>query len=39
VKNTIDGKITPLVPASVLQQHPATWIFLDKASASFLGKS
>lgn len=37
VKNTLEGKISPLVPASILQQHPATWLFLDKESASLPG--
>jgi len=36
VKNTMEGEISPLVPASVLQKHQATWIFLDKAAASLL---
>jgi glucosamine-6-phosphate deaminase len=36
VKNTLEGEISPFIPASVLQQHPATWLFLDKAAASLL---
>jgi glucosamine-6-phosphate deaminase len=36
VKNTLEGEISPLIPASVLQQHPATWLFLDTAAASVL---
>lgn len=36
VKRTLGEVINPFVPASVLQQHEATWIFLDKASASLL---
>ena len=39
VKNTLKGEISPLVPASVLQQHPATWLFLDKAAASMLKRT
>jgi glucosamine-6-phosphate deaminase len=36
VKNTVKSEISPMVPASVLQQHPLTWLFLDKDSASKL---
>jgi glucosamine-6-phosphate deaminase len=36
VKNTVKGKVSPLVPASVLQQHKAAWLFLDQAAASVL---
>lgn len=36
VKNALTGPVTPMVPASVLQQHGATWMFLDKAAASLL---
>lgn len=36
VKNVMKGIITPLVPASILQQHKKTWIYLDKNSASLL---
>ncbi len=36
VRNTIVSNITPMVPASVLQEHPSTWLFLDIASASRL---
>jgi glucosamine-6-phosphate deaminase len=36
VKNTLKSKVSPLVPASVMQHHPSTWLFLDKASASKL---
>jgi glucosamine-6-phosphate deaminase len=36
VKSTIQGKLTNLVPASILQQHDATWLYLDKESASLL---
>ncbi|PIF05785.1 MAG: glucosamine-6-phosphate deaminase [Draconibacterium sp.] len=36
VKNTLNEKVSPQVPASVLQQHEAVWLFLDKASASGL---
>ena len=36
VKNTVKSAISPTVPASVLQKHPSTWLFLDKYSASGL---
>jgi len=36
VKNTLKSEVSPAVPASVLQLHPATWLFLDKSSASML---
>jgi glucosamine-6-phosphate deaminase len=36
VKIGISGKVTPLVPASVLQIHKATWLFLDKESAELI---
>lgn len=34
VKNTLEGSVTPDVPASILQDHPSCDLFLDKASAS-----
>jgi glucosamine-6-phosphate deaminase len=33
VKNTLESEVSPLVPASVMQLHPSTWLFLDKSSA------
>ena len=36
VAGTVDGPVTPLCPASVLQQHPKTTLHLDPASASKL---
>lgn len=36
VKGTIEGSVSPHVPASILQQHNAAWIYLDKPSASLL---
>lgn len=36
VKDCLSGEVTPLHPASILQRHPATWCFLDKAAASLL---
>ena len=36
IKNMIKGEVTPLVPASVLQEHDDVLIFLDEAAASLL---
>lgn len=36
VKGCVEGPITTDVPGSILQQHPATDLFLDKAAASLL---
>lgn len=36
VKDTIEGAISPAIPASVLRQHEAVWLYLDKDSASLL---
>ena len=36
VKNSVEEPASPLVPASILQKHPATWLYLDKDSASIL---
>ncbi|NQU53108.1 MAG: glucosamine-6-phosphate deaminase [Bacteroidetes bacterium] len=36
VKLTVEGSVTNLAPASIIQNHPATWLYLDKDSASML---
>ncbi len=36
VKGSLEGKVTPMIPASVLRQHNAAWLFLDKESSSLL---
>ena len=36
VKAALEGDITPMVPASILRNHPNTTIYLDNASASLL---
>jgi len=36
VKNSVEGEVSNLVPASILQQHARTELFLDKAAASKL---
>lgn len=36
VKDCVEGEISNLHPASILQNHPACHLFLDKESSSFL---
>jgi glucosamine-6-phosphate deaminase len=36
VQKTIEGPVTNLVPASILQQHPQCYLYLDNASTSLL---
>ncbi len=36
VKNALEGHLTPMCPASILQQHEHCRIFLDEAAASLL---
>lgn len=36
VRNTVEGPVTPQVPASILQQHACCTLFLDAQSASLL---
>lgn len=36
IKKTIQGEVTPLVPASVLQTHPDCVLLIDKAAADLL---
>ncbi len=38
VKNSLEGEVSPLHPASILQRHPDCKIFLDKDSAEKLNK-
>jgi len=37
VRNAVEGPVTPEAPASVLQQHERTTIYLDRESAVLLG--
>jgi glucosamine-6-phosphate deaminase len=37
VQAVVEGPVTPLVPASILQCHPEATIYLDPSSASLLG--
>ena len=39
VKNTLEGEITNLVPASILRRHDDCHLFLDKAAASLLSRA
>jgi len=36
VKKTMSGDITPMVPASILREHKAAWLYLDRESSSLL---
>jgi glucosamine-6-phosphate deaminase len=36
VKKAVEGPATPRVPASILQTHPRTFLYLDRDSASLL---
>lgn len=36
VKKTVEGAISPEIPASIMHQHETTWLYLDKDSASML---
>jgi glucosamine-6-phosphate deaminase len=36
VRDSLEGEISPSVPASILRTHPNTSIYLDKSSASLL---
>jgi len=36
VRNTVEGEVSPAVPASILQRHADTTLFLDESAASQL---
>jgi len=36
VRDTVEGPVTPDIPASILQEHPAVTLYLDRESASLL---
>jgi glucosamine-6-phosphate deaminase len=38
VRDCLEGPISPKHPASILQQHPGTTVYLDAPSASLLTK-
>jgi glucosamine-6-phosphate deaminase len=39
VKNSLEGEVSPLIPASILRTHPNVTIYLDKDSAALLTSS
>lgn len=39
IRDSIEGPVTSQVPASILQQHSDTHVFLDPASASLLSRA
>src|SRR5213078_826361 len=39
VRNTVEGQVTPQVPASILQRHKQCALYLDKPAASLLRKT
>lgn len=39
VRHAVEGPVTPLYPASIVQQHPNAELYLDRASASLLANS
>jgi glucosamine-6-phosphate deaminase len=39
VRDCLEGEVTPLHPASVLQPHPRTTVFLDEPAAALLERS
>jgi len=36
VQGTVESEVTNMIPGSILQEHPATWLYLDEGSASLL---
>jgi glucosamine-6-phosphate deaminase len=36
VRNSVEGEVSPKVPASILQKHASCTLFLDKPAASLL---
>ncbi|TAL81188.1 MAG: glucosamine-6-phosphate deaminase [Bacteroidetes bacterium] len=36
VKKTVEGSISPAIPASIMRNHKAVWLYLDNDSASML---
>lgn len=39
VRACLEGAISPMAPASVLQEHPQTTVYLDRESASLLSRN
>ncbi len=38
VKKTVEGSISPAIPASIMRNHEAVWLYLDNDSASLLSE-
>jgi len=38
VKGTVEGIISPDIPASIMRQHKSAWLYLDRDSASLLSE-
>ena len=38
IKESLEGPVTNLVPASILQTHPNVTVYLDKEAASLLNR-
>ncbi len=36
VRDSLEGPVDPMTPASILRRHPDVTIYLDRASASLL---
>ena len=36
VKKTVEGSISPTIPASIMRNHEAVWLYLDEDSSSML---
>jgi len=36
VRKAVEGEVSPEAPASILQGHPFTWLYLDRESSSLL---
>ena len=39
VKSTLELEVSPLRPASILQRHPSSYLYLDRESASLLSRT
>ena len=37
VKKVVGGPVTPVVPASILQEHESTFLYLDLDSSHLIG--
>jgi glucosamine-6-phosphate deaminase len=38
VRKTVEGSVSPNIPAAIMRQHEAVWLYLDNESASLLSK-